>query len=166
VTPADQFASVSAFGLQVSGGINGYPTSIFVNAPFRGSPNATWGASAKFHVTEEIYAEAGVYQASERLGKLSNHGLDFTVRSNDGELVMAQVGWSPPSASRRREPFSIKMEINHSLTATWGFLVITHWAATTRTLSFLSCTDPTFSTMLARHEFLRKRGLLLKLTSI
>ena len=34
VTPADQFASVSAFGLQVSGGINGYPTSIFVNAPF------------------------------------------------------------------------------------------------------------------------------------
>jgi len=125
VTPADQFASVSAFGLQVSGGINGYPTSIFVNAPFRGSPNATWGASAKFLVTKEIYAEAGVYQASERLGKLSNHGLDFTVRSNDGELVMAQVGWGPPSASRRREPFSIKMEINHSLTATWGLLVIT-----------------------------------------
>lgn len=95
MTPADQFASVPAFGLQVSGGINGYPTSLFVNAPFRGSPNATWGAFTKFHVTKEIYAEAGIYQASDRLGKLSNHGLDFTIRSNDGELVMGQVGWEP-----------------------------------------------------------------------
>jgi porin len=95
MTPADQFASVPAFALQVSGGINGYPSSIFVNAPFRGSPNATWGASAKFHFTKEIYAEVGIYQASERLGKLSNHGLDFTIRSNDGELVMGQVGWEP-----------------------------------------------------------------------
>jgi carbohydrate-selective porin OprB len=34
MTPADQFASVPAYGLQVSGGINGYPTSMFVNAPF------------------------------------------------------------------------------------------------------------------------------------
>jgi carbohydrate-selective porin OprB len=33
MTPADRFASVPAFGLQVSGGINGNPTSIFVNAP-------------------------------------------------------------------------------------------------------------------------------------
>jgi porin len=95
MTPADQFASVPAFGLQVSGGINGYPTSLFVNAPFRGSPNATWGAFTKFHVTKEIYAEAGIYQASDRFGKLSNHGLDFTIRSNDGELVMGQVGWEP-----------------------------------------------------------------------
>jgi len=95
MTPADQFASVPAFGLQVSGGINGYPASIFVNAPFRGSPDATWGAFTKFHVTKEIYAEAGIYQASERLGKLSSHGLDFTIRSNDGELVLGQVGWEP-----------------------------------------------------------------------
>jgi porin len=81
--------------LQVSGGINGNPTSIFFNAPFHSSPNATWATSAKIQATQEIYAEAGIYQASERLGKLGYHGLDFSIRANDGELVMVQVGWEP-----------------------------------------------------------------------
>jgi hypothetical protein len=81
--------------LQVSGGINGNPTSIFANAPFHSSPNATWAASAKIQVAREIYAEAGIYQASERLGKLGYHGLDFSIRANDGELVMTQIGWEP-----------------------------------------------------------------------
>jgi porin len=95
MTAADQFASVPAFELQVSGGINGNPTSLFVNAPFTSSPVATWAASANFHVTKQFYAEAGVYQASERFGKLDDHGLNFTIHSDDGELVMWQIGWEP-----------------------------------------------------------------------
>jgi porin len=95
MTPADQFASVPAFGLQVSGGINGNPTSIFVNAPFTSSPNATWAASVRMNITEEIYAEAGVYQAGERLDKIEYHGLNFAIDRKDGELVLAQVGWEP-----------------------------------------------------------------------
>ena len=63
--------------------------------PFGVHRNATRGAFTKFHVTKELYAEAAIYQASERLGKLSSHGLDFTIRSNDGELVLGQVGWEP-----------------------------------------------------------------------
>jgi hypothetical protein len=31
---------------------------------------ATWAASAKIHVTKEIYGAAGVYQASERRCKI------------------------------------------------------------------------------------------------
>ena len=97
MTAADQFASVPAFVLQVSGGINGNPTSIFVNVrqAFTSSPNATWAASAKIHAAKDIYAEAGIYQASERLGKLGYHGLNFAINADDGELVMAQVGWEP-----------------------------------------------------------------------
>src|SRR5260370_15365353 len=97
MTAADQFASAPAFGLQVSGGINGNPTSIFVNAPqtFTSSPNATWAASAKIHAAKDIYAEAGIYQASERLGKLGYHGLNFAINADDGELVIGQVGWEP-----------------------------------------------------------------------
>ena len=95
MTAADQFASVPAFGLQVSGGINSNPTSLFVNAPFTSSPNATWGASAKMHATKEIYAEAGIYQATERIFKLGYHGLNFAINENDGELIMGQVGWEP-----------------------------------------------------------------------
>jgi porin len=95
MTAEYQFASVPAFGLQVSGGINGNPTSILVNAPFTSSPNATWAASAKIQVTKEVYVQAGVYQASERLGKIGYHGLNFAISGDDGELVMAQAGWQP-----------------------------------------------------------------------
>jgi porin len=95
MTAEYQFASVPAFWLQVSGGINGNPTSILVNAPFSTSPNATWAASVKIHVTKEVYAEAGVYQASERLGKTGYHGLNFAINGDDGELIMGQVGWEP-----------------------------------------------------------------------
>ena len=95
MTAADQFAAVPAFALQVSGGINGNPTSLFENAPFTSSPNATWGASAKIYATKEIYAEAGIYQATERIFKLGYHGLNFAINENDGELVMGQVGWEP-----------------------------------------------------------------------
>jgi porin len=92
---ADQFASVPAFELQVSGGINGNPTSLFVNSPFTSSPNAAWAASAKIQITKDVYAQAGVYQASERIFKLGYHGLNFAINGDDGELVMAQVGWEP-----------------------------------------------------------------------
>src|SRR5262249_45717701 len=95
MTAADQFASVPAFGLQVSGGINGNPTSIFVNSPFTSSPNATWAASAKIQITKDVYAEAGIYQASERLGKTGYHGLNFAINGADGEFLTAQVGWEP-----------------------------------------------------------------------
>ena len=95
MTAADQFASVPAFGLQVSGGINYNPTSLFTNAPFTSSPNAIWAASAKLHTTKDIYAEAGIYQATDRIFKLGYHGLNFAINPNDGELVMGQIGWEP-----------------------------------------------------------------------
>jgi porin len=92
---ASQFALLPAFVLQVSGGINSNPTSLFVNAPFTGTPNATWAASVKVRPAKETYAEAGAYQVTDRLGVPKYHGLDFSIRSNDGLLVMAQIGWEP-----------------------------------------------------------------------
>ena len=79
MSAADQFASLPAFGLQVSGGIDSNPTSIFVNAPFTIPPDATWAASAMVKVTKDIYAQAGIYQASDLVGKTAYHGLDFAI---------------------------------------------------------------------------------------
>ena len=98
MTPADQFASVPAFALQVNGGINGNPTSLFVNAPFRSAPDASWAASTKIQATNEFYVEGGIYQASQRLDKAAYHGLNFSIGANDGELIMGQVGWTPSFA--------------------------------------------------------------------
>ena len=85
MTAADQFASVPAFGLQVSGGINSNPTSLFVNSPFRSSPNASWAASTKIQATNQFYVEGGIYQASQRLDNPGYHGLDFSLFMDDLE---------------------------------------------------------------------------------
>jgi len=95
MSAADQFASVPAFWLQVNGGINSNPTSLFVNAPFRSAPNASWAASTKIQATNEFYVEGGIYQASQRLDDAAYHGLDFSIRANDGELTLGQIGWTP-----------------------------------------------------------------------
>jgi len=97
---ADQFCVLPAFGLQVSGGIDGNPTSIFLNSNFTSSPNATWGATVKINPTPVVYAATGIYQATNRLGKVAYHGLDFSIRSNDGILMFAETGWSPTFGAR------------------------------------------------------------------
>jgi porin len=104
MTAADQFASVPAFGLQVSGGINSNPTSLFVNAPFRSAPNASWAASAKIEATNDLYVEGGIYQASQRLDKAAYHGLNFSIGANDGELTMGQIGWTPSFFATSEKP--------------------------------------------------------------
>lgn len=92
---ADQFCVLPAFGMQVSGGIDGNPTSLFLNSNFTSSPNATWGATIKINPTPIVYAASGIYQATNRLGKVAYHGLDFSIRPDDGVLMFAETGWSP-----------------------------------------------------------------------
>jgi len=95
MTAADLFASLPAFGWQVSGGINGNPTSIFLNAPFTSSPDATWAAALKYRPGKDFYLATGIYQATQRLGDAAYHGVDFSIRPGDGVLLMAQAGWEP-----------------------------------------------------------------------
>jgi porin len=92
---ADLFAGLPAFGLQVSGGIDGNPTSLFLNSNFTSSPNATWGAAVKFSPTPDISAAYGIYQATDRLGQVAYHGLDFSIRPQDGTLMFLETGWTP-----------------------------------------------------------------------
>ncbi len=100
IVAADQFCVLPAFGLQVNGGIDGNPTSLFLNSNFTSSPNATWGATVKINPTPVTYAASGIYQATNRLGKVAYHGVDFSIRSNDGVLMFAEAGWNPAFGSK------------------------------------------------------------------
>ncbi len=91
----DTFAALPAFALQVNGGINGNPLSVSVNSQFTASPVATWGAYAKYAPSSDTYLSAGVYQATDRLGMTAYHGLDFSIRPDDGVLVLGEAGWTP-----------------------------------------------------------------------
>jgi len=98
---ADQFCVVPAFGLQVNGGIDGNPTSLFLNSNFTSSPNATWGATVKINPTPIVYAAAGIYQATNRLGNVAYHGCDFSIRPDDGILMFVETAWSPTLGERK-----------------------------------------------------------------
>ncbi|MEI6032667.1 MAG: carbohydrate porin [Verrucomicrobiae bacterium] len=92
---ADEFCTLPAFGLQVNGGIDGNPTSIFLNSKFTSSPNAVWGAMVKINPSPIFYAASGIYQATDRIGVIGYHGLDFSIRPGDSFLMLAETGWSP-----------------------------------------------------------------------
>ncbi len=92
---ADLFCVLPAFGLQAGGGIDGNPTSLFLNSKFTSSPNATWGATVKINPSPVVYAASGIYQATDRLGLIAYHGLDFSIRPGDGILMFAETGWTP-----------------------------------------------------------------------
>ena len=102
MSPSDWFASLPAFGMQVQGGIDGNPTSLYLNSKFTSSPNATWGAALKANPTGETYAAYGIYQATDRLGLIAYHGLDFSIRPGDAIFMMAETGWEP--TFRRSKP--------------------------------------------------------------
>jgi len=100
LSPSDWFASLPAFGMQVQGGIDGNPTSLYLNSKFISSPNATWGGALKASPTKDTYAAYGIYQATDRLGLIAYHGLDFSVRPGDAVFMMAETGWEPTLAAR------------------------------------------------------------------
>jgi len=88
------FATLPAMGQVVSGAVNGNPTSLFLNAPYHATASASWAAHAKVK-NEHAYLEAGVFQASPRIGNPAYHGADFTIQPGDGVLIMAEMGWTP-----------------------------------------------------------------------
>jgi len=88
------FAALPAFGLQVNSAVNGNPTPLFLNAPFTASPNANWALYANY-TEPAYYAQAGVFQASPRMTQTAYHGLDFSIRRDNGFLSMAEIGWTP-----------------------------------------------------------------------
>lgn len=93
------FATMPAMGMVVSGAVNGNPTSLFLNAPYHATASASWAAHAKLK-NKDAYIEAGIFQASPRIGIPAYHGADFSVRPGDGVLVMAETGWTPVFAEK------------------------------------------------------------------
>jgi porin len=95
MSAGQMFATLPAFGLQVNGGINGNPNSLFSNAPFHAGITATNAGMAKYDLTKTTYVSGGVFQATPRLGLARYHGTDFSIRPGDGILTMYEAGWKP-----------------------------------------------------------------------
>jgi porin len=71
-----------------------------VNTQFSAYPWAVWAARLRVEPTPEFNAMIGAYQVSDRIFNRNYHGLDWSMRSNDGILLITQIGWTPEFVRR------------------------------------------------------------------
>jgi len=91
----DDFASSPLYWLYMNNGIDGNPQALPVNTQFSAYPWAVWAARLRVEPTPEVNAMVGAYQVSNRVFNRDYHGLDWSIRSGDGVLMIGQVGWTP-----------------------------------------------------------------------
>lgn len=91
----DDFASSPIYWLYMNNGIDGNPQALPVNTQFSAYPWAVWAARLRVDPTPEFNAMVGAYQVSTRVFDRAYHGLDWSIRSNDGVLLIGQIGWTP-----------------------------------------------------------------------
>ena len=91
----DDFASSPLYWLYMNNGIDGNPQALPVNTQFSAYPWAVWAARIKVQPTPEWTGQLGIYQVSDRVFDRAYQGLDWSIRPNDGVLLISQIGWSP-----------------------------------------------------------------------
>jgi porin len=92
------FATLPAFDLLVTGGLNSVPVALELNSTFTGSASASWFAGARWLPREETLITAGIFQARADLGQNGPyHGLDFGMNPSDGSFGVLEIAWMPHS---------------------------------------------------------------------
>ncbi len=91
----DDFASTPIYWLYMNNGIDGNPQALPVNSNFSAYPWAVWAAKLRIDPTPEFNANFGAYQISDRIFNRNYHGLDWSIRPNDGIMLITQLGWTP-----------------------------------------------------------------------
>jgi len=91
----DDFGSSPIYWLYMNNGIDGNPQALPVNTQFSAYPWAVWAARLRIDPTPEFNAMFGAYQVSSRVFDRAYHGLDWSIRPDDGVLFISQFGWTP-----------------------------------------------------------------------
>lgn len=102
----DDFASSPIYWLYMNNGIDGNPQALPVNTQFSAYPWAVWGARLRVDPTPEFNGLFGIYQVSDRIFVRNYHGLDWSMRGDDGVQFITQLGWTPEFFKRPVESTS------------------------------------------------------------
>lgn len=92
---SDDFNSSPIYGLYMSNGIDGNVRNVLFDTQFSAYPFATWAARLRFDPTPEWNFQVGVFQTWDEIFDRTHNGLDWSIRGNDGVMILAQAGWSP-----------------------------------------------------------------------
>jgi porin len=92
---SDDFNSSPLYGLYMNNGINGNIRNVLFDTQFSAYPFATWAARLRLDPTPEVNFLLGVFQTSDDIFNRRLNGLDWSIRGDDGVILMAQLGWTP-----------------------------------------------------------------------
>lgn len=95
MTAGDDFATSPLYGNYLNNGIDGNLRAALFDTRFSAYPFPVWGTRLRFDPTKEWNAQLGIYQVSDEMFDQTRHGTDFSIRGDDGFLLLAQVGYTP-----------------------------------------------------------------------
>lgn len=95
MSAGDDFMYLPVYSDYVSGAVNTNPLSILENSPITYAPFTTWAANITVTPNEEWAILAGAYQTTPRQYNLAYHGMDFSIRPDNGIATIMEVDWTP-----------------------------------------------------------------------
>ncbi len=93
---ADQdFAVSPLYAYSLSTAINGPIRALLLENAMTSFPYAVWGTRLKYRPSAQHQLQLGAYQIGKDMWNYRDHGVNFSIRGDDGVSVLAQYDWTP-----------------------------------------------------------------------
>jgi porin len=92
---SDDFNASPFYGYSLNNGIDGDIRNVLFDTRFSAYPFPVWAATAFYDPTPEFGLKAGLFQTSKGMFDNTKHGLDWSIRGDDGYTAILEIGWSP-----------------------------------------------------------------------
>jgi porin len=92
---SDDFNASPFYGYSLNNGIDGDIRNVLFDTRFSAYPFAVWAAALFYDPSPEFNLRLGIFQTSKDMFDNTQHGLDWSIRGEDGYTAIAQFGWTP-----------------------------------------------------------------------
>lgn len=92
---SDDFNASPFYGYSLNNGIDGDIRNVLFDTRFSAYPFPVWGAAVFYDPSPDFNFKFGVFQTSDDMFDNNDHGLDWSIESDDGYTALLQVGWAP-----------------------------------------------------------------------
>ncbi len=95
VSADTDFANNDLYRYSLSTAINGPMRAMLLENIITSFPYPVWGGRLKYVPNDRHQFQVGAYQIGDGMWDFTQHGLDFSIRHDDGVSVLTQYDWTP-----------------------------------------------------------------------
>ncbi len=92
---SDDFNASPFYGYSLNNGIDGDIRNVLFDTRFSAYPFPVWAAALLYDPTPEFNLKLGLFQTSKGMFDNTKHGLDWSIRGDDGYTAIVEFGWTP-----------------------------------------------------------------------